>query len=259
MSRRVIEVILMGTLVGLICLGFDWALRPLINPGPTGLISLNYPSDFAHFIATEYTHHLINPAWVGAGYIQYWGPTESAARFAVVALGTLGLFLLLHVAMARSLAGLRPNLPVLLLPSVVATGMMASMLIFMNSGQRLAPHVHLALLISPLMFVFLTVIQYLALRLARGERQRLVRVYAVGALVFAGSYSLVSCLLRMRPPPPNTVYIGGPAEVAFGAFWIVGIFSLLYLTPMLVTSWLLLRRKAPCEPDLFSTPLKPVS
>ena len=53
-------------------------------------------------------------------------------------------------------------------------------------------------------------------------------------------------------PPPNTVYIGGPADVAWNAFVIIGWGSLNLLWPMAVASWLLLRHRTPRSGDPLS-------
>jgi hypothetical protein len=241
----------MGVIVVLACLCLDWALGPFVSP-PGGLFDGNE----VHLIESRYPHHLIDPVWAGSRVL-FWGAAETFARLAVVALGTLGLFLLLRIGISGSTAGLRPKLPALLLPPAAATGVFWLLTIFSHRGDPAQTlRIHLALLASPFMFTLLTVIQFIALSFARKEHQRLMLAYCCITPIFACGYAGVTCfgLVVFPAPPPHTVYFSGPADTAFSAFMIIALPGLFLLTPMAAASWVLMRVKKIPRTVLTQTP-----
>ncbi len=240
MPRRKLQFVLMGVIVMLACLSLDWALGPFFSP-PQGL----YDGNEAHLIASRYPHHLIDPAWVDSNTF-FWGQWEMFARLAVVAVGTLGLFLCSCVITATVTTGLRGNLRVLLL-APGATPVFFGLLEFLVHGERnpVPSVVRLAFFPSLFLFVIMAVVQFIAWQFARREHHRLMLAYCCSLLIFAGCYAVVTYLGRVAVPipPPNVVYMGGPTNAAWDAFLIVAWPGLFLLAPMAAASWPFLRGK----------------
>lgn len=238
MSRRNLHFVLLGITVVLACLSLDWATGPFFPP-------ISMMGSEADFIEGNYPHHLINPAWLGS-LPGLWGMAEAFARLAVVALGTLGLFLLCRVGMAESTTTLRGNLMVYLLPPAAAPVFWGLLQIFGHWGDPAhAFWVRLALLTGSFLFILMVVVQFITLQFARWEHQRLMLAYCCGLLIFASSYAGVTYLGRIAVPilPPNVVYASGAADAAWSAFMIIGWPGLLLLAPMAAASWPLLRHQ----------------
>jgi hypothetical protein len=180
-------------------------------------------------IEKYFSLRLVSPSWFGefSDVHHFWGMAETWARLDAMAVVTLAVFL------ASRPSAPRPKWPVVLLPAALAaaigTGLFAWWLVAGFAAHPIAALVRFSFLIGLGLFVFLAVMQFIALRVAHGRTSRLLAAYAAGLAIFAGgaalplllddmAYGVVaslglvffglfllipmwSCSARLRPPP----------------------------------------------------------